>query len=440
MSTSTHYDVVVVGAGIIGLAHAYHAHQRGLAVAVVDHAETVAGASVQNFGHACISAQSGDALTYARAGRHHWLDLSRKAGFWASETGTHCVARHDDEFAVLEQFAQRHGPDRAQVLDRDEILERLPISGTGVVGGLYLPEDLQVDPRTAAPAIARWLHECGVDFHWRTAATAFEPGVVHTSRGHLTADTVFVTVNYDIDRLFPELAETGGLLRCRLHMLRAVLPSTAPLPTPLFTGWSLLRYSGFADLPATPSLAQRLQADFPDAVELDLHQMYTPQPDGSILIGDTHDRDVDTSPFQRGRVRAVIARSENAFRCHIRRRGRAMAGRVQLRTGIRVPASNTCTRSSRRHRDYRDRNDHQHGAGRVQPHRVGNLRGRLRWRSQVLAQRNGSPSVIVSTPNHRRLLWYPTQMPGPNPNIIAVGHPPITASSASTPACSRTRS
>lgn len=299
MSTSTHYDVVVVGAGIIGLAHAYHAHQRGLAVAVVDHAETVAGASVQNFGHACISAQSGDALTYARAGRHHWLDLSRKAGFWAAETGTHCVARHDDEFAVLEQFAQRHGPGRAQVLDRDEILERLPISSTGVVGGLYLPEDLQVDPRTAAPAIARWLHECGVDFHWRTAATAFEPGVVHTSRGCLTADTVFVTVNHDIDRLFPELAETGGLLRCRLHMLRAVLPSTAPLPTPLFTGWSLLRYSGFADLPATPSLAQRLRADFSDAVELDLHQMYTPQPDGSILIGDTHIRDVDSSPFQR---------------------------------------------------------------------------------------------------------------------------------------------
>ena len=29
------YDVVVVGAGIVGLAHAYHAHRRGLRVAVV---------------------------------------------------------------------------------------------------------------------------------------------------------------------------------------------------------------------------------------------------------------------------------------------------------------------------------------------------------------------------------------------------------------------
>ncbi|MGA9871656.1 MAG: TIGR03364 family FAD-dependent oxidoreductase [Rhodococcus sp. (in: high G+C Gram-positive bacteria)] len=295
---SNRYDVVVVGAGIIGLAHAYHAHQQGLSVAVVDHADAVAGASVQNFGHACISAQSGDALTYARAGRRHWLELSQKAGFWSAETGTHCVARHDDEFAVLQQFAELHGPDRGRLLDRREILDRLPVSGDGVVGGMYMPDDLQVDPRTAAPSIARWLERSGVDFHWRTAATSFDTGVVHTTRGRIAADTVFVTVNHDIDRLFPEYAEDGGLVRCRLHMMRGVLPLAFPLPTPLFTGWSLLRYSGFAGLAATPLLAERLRSKFAKYVDIDLHQMYTPQPDGSILIGDTHFRDITTSPFQ----------------------------------------------------------------------------------------------------------------------------------------------
>lgn len=45
------YDVVV-GAGIVGFAHAYHAHRQGLSVAVVDHVDQVAGASVRNFGHA----------------------------------------------------------------------------------------------------------------------------------------------------------------------------------------------------------------------------------------------------------------------------------------------------------------------------------------------------------------------------------------------------
>ncbi|QIH99800.1 TIGR03364 family FAD-dependent oxidoreductase [Rhodococcoides fascians A21d2] len=298
MHKQRNYDVVIIGSGIVGLAHAYHAYRRGLTVAVVDHADTVVGASVQNFGHACITAQSGDALSYARAGREHWLNLSGQAEFWSSESGTHCVARHDDELAVLQQFADLRGPEQAKLLDRDQILERLPISPDGVTGGLFMPDDLQVDPRTAAPSIVRWLEGCGVDFHWRTAATAFDPGVVHTSRGELYADNIFVTVNYDIDRLFPEYAERGGLLRCRLHMMRARIELPVPLPTPLFTGWSLLRYSGFEGLPAVADVASRLGEEHPNYLALDLHQMYTPQPDGSILIGDTHIREISSSPFQ----------------------------------------------------------------------------------------------------------------------------------------------
>lgn len=314
MHNQRNYDVVVVGSGIVGLAHAYHAHQRGLTVAVVDHADTIAGASVQNFGHACITAQSGEALSYAQAGRRHWLDLSRAAGFWSRESGTHCVARHDDEWNVLQQFAAVRGPEQAQLLDRNQILERLPIANDGVTGGLYMPDDLQVDPRRAAPSIAQWLAHSGVDFHWRTAASSFDPGVVHTSRGDLYADTIFVTVNYDIDRLFPEYAERGGLLRCRLHMLRARIELPKPLPTPLFTGWSLLRYSGFDGLPAVADVAARLGADYPDYLALDLHQMYTPQPDGSILAGDTHIREISSSPFQsEAGFDALIAETKAMF-------------------------------------------------------------------------------------------------------------------------------
>jgi D-hydroxyproline dehydrogenase subunit beta len=300
------YDVIVVGAGIVGLAHAYHAHRRGLTVAVVDHADGVVGASVQNFGHACITAQSGTALDYARDGRTHWLDLSRKAGFWSAETGTYCVARHDDELAVMREFATARPASEVLLLSRDEIVERIPVADNGVTGGMYLPNDLQVDPRTAAPSIARWLAAEGVDFHWRTAALGFKPGVVHTSRGPLRAGTTFVTVNYDVDRLFPELAERDGLLRCRLHMLRARLPLAFSLPAPLFTGWSLLRYSGFENLPSIAAVAERLHAEHPGYLAIDLHQMYTPQPDGSLLIGDTHHREVSASPFQSEEGFAVL--------------------------------------------------------------------------------------------------------------------------------------
>jgi FAD dependent oxidoreductase TIGR03364 len=292
------FDVVVVGAGIVGLAHAYHAHRRGLRVAVVDHAGGVVGASVQNFGHASITAQAGVALEYARAGRRHWLDLSRLAGFWSAKAGTYCVARHDDELQVMREFVGRRFAGEVQLLNRPEILDRVPVKDSRTIGGMYLPNDLQVDPRAAAPSIARWLESVGVEFYWRTAATGFDEGVVHTSRGPLGAGTTFITVNHDIDRLFPELAEREALVRCRLHMLRARIWPEFPLRAPVFTGWSLLRYAGFQDLPSISAVAQRLHTKHPDYVALDLHQMYTPQPDGSVLIGDTHVREVDAPAVQ----------------------------------------------------------------------------------------------------------------------------------------------
>lgn len=295
VTSSLRYDLVVVGAGIVGLAHAFHARERGLSVAVVERNDRVLGASVRNFGHACVTAQSGAALDYARAGRPHWLRLADEAGFPVSTSGTWCVARAADELAVMAEFAAARGGEQVRLLDREQFLERVPVGDA--VGGMHLPGDLQVDPRMAAPAIASWLeHRRGVDFHWDTAVLGADPGTVRTSRGTLEAGAIVVAVNHDVDRLFPELA--GDLLRCRLHMLRAVVRLPRPLPGPLFTGWSLVRYSGFQALPGTAPLRARLHRDHPAETAADLHLMFTPQADGSLLIGDTHFRERSASPFQ----------------------------------------------------------------------------------------------------------------------------------------------
>lgn len=47
-----------------------------------------------------------------------------------------------------------------------------------------------------------------------------------------------------------------------------------------------------------PALRERVTAASPDEVAIDLHLMFTPQPDGTVLIGDTHIRDTVASPFQ----------------------------------------------------------------------------------------------------------------------------------------------
>lgn len=306
------YDVVVVGAGIVGLGMAYEATRQGARVAVVDRASVVLGASVRNFGHACVTPQTGEAAGYAREARRRWLELAPLAGFTARERGSHVVARRPEELAVLED--SRAAGAAIRLLDAAETAAAVPVDPDTALGGAHLAEDLQVDPREAAPAIARWLAEQGVAFHWRTPVLEVTPGAVRTGRGVLQADRVVVCTNHDLDQLFPELAESIGMVRCRLHMLRATIPLTFPLATPLLTGWSLLRYSGFAAMPSAGALRERLAGDLPDGIRWDLNQMYTSPPDGSVIVGDTHERSADAPPFQdEDGFRLLVAETERLF-------------------------------------------------------------------------------------------------------------------------------
>ena len=87
------YDLVVVGAGIVGLGHAYEGHRRGLRVAVVDRSAAIVGASIRNFGHIGVTGQSGQALEFAQVARKRWQRLSVEADLWLGEAGAIVVAR-----------------------------------------------------------------------------------------------------------------------------------------------------------------------------------------------------------------------------------------------------------------------------------------------------------------------------------------------------------
>jgi glycine/D-amino acid oxidase-like deaminating enzyme len=118
-TTDTAADLVVIGAGIVGLAHAAEALARGLRVHVIERDERAVGASVRNFGHVCATAQSGRALTYALSARERWIALGARAGFEVLEAGTVVVARTEAELAVLEEFAAARGAGQARLLDAD---------------------------------------------------------------------------------------------------------------------------------------------------------------------------------------------------------------------------------------------------------------------------------------------------------------------------------
>ncbi|WP_262356705.1 FAD-dependent oxidoreductase, partial [Bordetella pertussis] len=68
------YDVVVVGAGMLGIAHAWAAARRGLSVAVVERSQRAHGATIRNFGQVLVTGQApGVMARHARQSRELWL-------------------------------------------------------------------------------------------------------------------------------------------------------------------------------------------------------------------------------------------------------------------------------------------------------------------------------------------------------------------------------
>lgn len=323
-----HSDLLIVGAGIVGLAHAVEAVERGLRVTVLERDERAVGASIRNFGHICLTAQSGRALDYGLAARQRWLDLAAKAGFWLRESGTVVVARAADELAVLEEFADHRGRDQVRLLSRDAVAERLPLLDPDTVGGAWLPLDLRVDPRQAVPALAGWLADRGVRFHWGAQVQQAAGGEVISTAGRFTADQVILAVGHDVDRLAPGAAADVDLRRCLLQMLEVTPDRPVTVDPAVLTGLSMLRYGGLAGCPAAETVRERFRSTRPELLEVVMNLMYTQRPDGGLVIGDTHAYARTHLPFDDERTAELImteaARLLGTDRLTIRRRWRGV--------------------------------------------------------------------------------------------------------------------
>lgn len=294
-SMNQNYDLAVVGGGIVGLGAAYAASKRGQRVIVIERGASATGASIRNFGHLCSGVQAGEAREYAMLAREIWLQLGHDADFWVREVGSMFVARHEDELALLEGAAAEVG---IRMLNAAEMEATSPIAPGVAVGGAIVDGALQTNPRIALEAITRHLISLGVEFRFRTAVTRVKSGRVDTTRGSIAADQIVVAVNHDLDHLLPVLAEEADVERCALDMVRVQAQLRRPMDHPLLTGWSMLRYGRFADRTEATAVRERLHSERPDLAAIDLNQMYTQLPDGTLLVGDTHVRDLVASPFQ----------------------------------------------------------------------------------------------------------------------------------------------
>lgn len=312
-------DVIVVGAGIVGLAHAYLAAKSGLRVVVLERTLVSAGASIRNFGMLWPIGQTpGKMLNMALQSRSIWLEILRESKLSFRDTGSLHAACHRDEAEVGQEFAEiapAHGYD-CKWLDRSRALALSPaLNPDTVLGALWSATETTVDPREVLRTLPRFLTErYGVQFEWGCPVFAIEQNVVHASRGEWESSRVIVCNGSDFETLYPDFFATSGLTRCKLQMLRtAPQPNGWELGPSLAGGLTFRYYHSFRICSTLPALQQRIAAEMPEYDQYGIHTMISQTTAGELILGDSHEYGLSPSIFNRDEIDQLILKHLKTF-------------------------------------------------------------------------------------------------------------------------------
>ena len=312
-------DVVVVGAGIVGLAHAYLAAKSGLRVVVLERTLVPEGASIRNFGMLWpIGQTAGRMLDLALTSRQIWLELLREAKIDFRDTGSLHVACHADEVAVGQEFAEigpAHGYD-CKWLDRQSALAYSnALNPDTVLGALWSATEMTVDPRQVLAVLPKFLAErYGVQFEWGCPVLAIERDELQTPRGTWCSPNIIVCSGSDFETLYPESFALSGLTRCKLQMLRTASQTGGWQLGPSLAGGLTFRYyHSFRICSTWPALQRRIADEMPDYDKYGIHTMISQTTSGELILGDSHEYGLSPSIFNRDEIDQLILKHIRTF-------------------------------------------------------------------------------------------------------------------------------
>lgn len=227
-------DVVVIGAGIIGVMTAWELAKSGLRVVVLEKGRVAGEQSSRNWGWIRAQGRDPAELPIMAEAAAMWRQMAAEIpeDIGLRQAGVTYLAAKTSEIEAYEDWlphAKAHGLD-SEILTAKQTADLIPGAQAGWVGALHTASDMKAEPWVALPAIARAAVRAGVIIVENCAVRTLDiaagrvAGVV-TEHGRIKA---------------PEVVLAGGAwsqLLLRRHgisipqlSVRATVAATAPLP------------------------------------------------------------------------------------------------------------------------------------------------------------------------------------------------------------------
>jgi FAD dependent oxidoreductase TIGR03364 len=302
------YDFTIVGAGVLGAFHAYHALVQGFTVCLTEKDSRPVSATVRNFGQAVPSGLSSAWHAWGRRGVEIYQQIQREFDIAVRQRGSVYIASDNDELTLLHELQQRmqERDYPCDLLTTSMCQDRWPsLQASYCKAGLYFPLDASLEPDLMIHRLIEYLQfKFPTRFHFRAATpivdcipTSGHVEIVSAQREHWNSNRVLICSGNEFRLLFPEYFEASGLVAVKLQMMQT-RPVNATLAGNILSGLTIRRYESFTECPSfadlkTPEHLQELK-------KWGIHILFKQARDGSVIIGDSHEYAPCTQPEQLG--------------------------------------------------------------------------------------------------------------------------------------------
>ncbi|MFM2441496.1 MAG: hypothetical protein RL449_137 [Bacteroidota bacterium] len=290
------YDLVIVGAGVIGTFCAYHALKKGKSVLLLEKEAQPHEASIRNFGQIIPSGESiENGFAWGRKSLKIYKELQEDSAISLTKNGSWYIASNESEMAVMEEMSKKFlaldYP--SQLFTSSETISENPVFNKNYVkGGLFFPEEASINPLLMVHQLRDYLVQhlglhyqnfCPVIMVEKKRGIAM---ITTAKRQTFWGDHVIIANGQDTQFLLPEHYSSAELKICQLQMMRLV-PQKKQFAANILTGLSLRRYDSFK---SCLSFSELKTSDEERCLQSKgIHILFKQAEDGSILLGNSHE-------------------------------------------------------------------------------------------------------------------------------------------------------
>jgi glycine oxidase len=234
-------NIVIVGAGVAGLATAWRLLEQGCSVTILDRGQPGAGTTAASAGMITVTAEFGDARTaeseFARYSSGLWPDFAKQI---ESESGISIGYRKNGTLILAEDESALPGLERrgGTMLDVAAARSLAPLLTAPFAGAAWSPDEAEVDTRALAAALIRIVRAKGGKLVANEAVVRIErqggrATAAHTPFGRYTADQFLLAAGPWSGLIEEQLAP---VIPVKGEILVLEPPAGVALPRPMIWG------------------------------------------------------------------------------------------------------------------------------------------------------------------------------------------------------------